>query len=99
MTRSDRWASRSASPPGARSSSAAAPTDGRLGSALSAVPHATRGLVEHATRQGFLSGLNAIIVIGALLALAGAVIALWLVREHEIERERPELVTAPVVTA
>jgi EmrB/QacA subfamily drug resistance transporter len=81
-----------------------AASDGRLGSALSAVPHATRGLVEHATRQGFLSGLNAIIVIGALLALAGAVIALWLVREHEIERERPELVAVPdgeinVVTA
>jgi hypothetical protein len=81
-----------------------AASDGRLGSALSAVPRGARGLVEHATRQGFLSGLNAIIVIGALLALAGAVIALWLVREHQIERDRPELVAAPdgeinVVTA
>ena len=68
--------------------------DGRLGSALAAVPHGARGLVESATRQGFLSGLNAILVIGALLAFAGAVVALWLVREHQIEREQPELITA-----
>ena len=74
-----------------------AASDGRLGSALTAVPQAARGLVEHATRQGFLSGLNAILTIGALLALAGAAVALWLVREHQIERERPELV-APAET-
>ena len=68
--------------------------DGRLGSALAAVPHGARGLLESTTRQGFLSGLNAILVIGALLAFAGAVVALWLVREHQIEREQPELITA-----
>jgi EmrB/QacA subfamily drug resistance transporter len=69
-----------------------AASDGRLGSALTAVPHAARGLVEHATREGFLSGLNAILVIGALLALIGAAVAFWLVREHQIERERPEVI-------
>ncbi len=72
-----------------------AASDGRLGSALNAVPHAARGVVASATREGFLSGLNAILVIGALLALAGAVLALWLVREHQIEREQPELVAGP----
>ena len=70
-----------------------AASDGRLGSALASVPHGARGLVESTTRQGFLSGLNAILVIGALLAFAGAVLALWLVREHQIEREQPELIT------
>jgi EmrB/QacA subfamily drug resistance transporter len=69
-----------------------AASDGRLRSALTAVPHAARGLVEHATREGFLSGLNAILVIGALLALIGAAVAFWLVREHQIERERPEVI-------
>jgi hypothetical protein len=72
-----------------------AASDGRLGSALHAVPQAARGVVAGATREGFLSGLNAILVIGALLALAGAAVALWLVREHQIEREQPELITAP----
>ena len=72
-----------------------AASDGRLGSALAAVPHGARGLVENATREGFLSGLNAILMIGALLAFAGAVLALWLVREHQIEREQPELIAPP----
>jgi hypothetical protein len=70
-----------------------AASDGRLGSALAAVPHAARGVVGHATREGFLTGLNTILVIGGLIAIAGAVVALWLVREHQIEREAPELIT------
>ena len=68
-----------------------AASDGRLGSALSSVPHGARGLVASATRQGFLSGLNSILLIGALVALAGAVLALWLVRENQIERDQPEV--------
>lgn len=70
-----------------------AASDGRLGSALAGVPHAARGVVAGATREGFLTGLNAILVIGGLIAIAGAVVALWLVREHQIEREAPELIT------
>jgi hypothetical protein len=72
-----------------------AASDGRLGSVLAAVPHGARGLVENATREGFLSGLNPILVIGALLAFAGAVVALWLVREHQIERAQPEPGASP----
>ena len=71
-----------------------AASDGRLRSALSGVPHGARALLTSATREGFLSGLNAILVIGAMLAFAGAIVALWLVREHQIERERPELIPA-----
>jgi EmrB/QacA subfamily drug resistance transporter len=72
-----------------------AASDGRLGSALSAVPHAARGVVANATRQGFLDGLNAILLIGAVIAFVGAAVALWLVREHQIEREQPEIVAIP----
>ena len=71
-----------------------AASDGRLGSALAAVPHAARGVVAGATREGFLTGLNAILVIGGLIAIAGSVLALLLVREHQIEREQPEIIAA-----
>jgi hypothetical protein len=47
--------------------------------------------VTSATREGFLSGLNSILLIGALVALAGAALALWLVRENQIERDQPEV--------
>jgi EmrB/QacA subfamily drug resistance transporter len=71
-----------------------AASDGRLSSALGALPHGARALVASATRDGFLSGLNLILVIGAVVAFAGGVLALWLVREQGIERERPELIPA-----
>ncbi len=71
-----------------------AASGGHLGPALAAVPHGAQAVVVNATRQGFLSGLNTILVIGAVLAFAGAVLALWLVREHEIERDQPELAMA-----
>src|SRR5581483_7795925 len=45
-----------------------AASSGQLGSALAGLPHGTRELVAGATRQGFLSGLNTILVLGALLA-------------------------------
>lgn len=70
-----------------------AATDGRLGQALAGLPHGTRAIVASATREGFLSGLNTILVIGAMLAFAGALLALGLVRERGIEREQPELIT------
>ena len=71
-----------------------AASDGRLRSALGTVPHGARAFLTSATREGFLSGLNAILVIGAVLAFAGAIVALWLVREHQIERQQPELIPA-----
>jgi EmrB/QacA subfamily drug resistance transporter len=66
-------------------------TSGHLGAAVSGVPHGARQAVVEATRQGFLSGFNAILVIGGIVAMAGAALALWLVREREIERDQPEL--------
>ena len=77
-----------------------AASSGRLATALGAVPHGSRALLADATRQGFLSGLHTILVLGALLAFAGAAVAAWLVREHEIERELPDLVAVgPVAEA
>ena len=72
-----------------------AASSGRLGAAVSALPHGTRELVVSAAREGFLHGLNTIVLTGALVAFAGAAVALWLVREHDIEREQPELAAAP----
>jgi EmrB/QacA subfamily drug resistance transporter len=68
-----------------------AASNGRLSSALAHVPHGAQAVVADATRQGFLTGLNTVLVIGGAVAFVGAVLALWLVREHEIEREQPEL--------
>jgi EmrB/QacA subfamily drug resistance transporter len=71
-----------------------AASSGGLGSALAGLPHGTREVVANAAREGFLSGLNGVLVIGAVLAFAGAALALWLVRENEIERDQPQLVAA-----
>jgi EmrB/QacA subfamily drug resistance transporter len=68
-------------------------TGGHLTAATQNLPHGARELVVSATHQGFLDGLNAILMIGAIVAFAGAALALWLVREHEIERDvHPEVV-------
>jgi EmrB/QacA subfamily drug resistance transporter len=72
-----------------------AASGGQLGTALNAVPHGARVLAASAAREGFLSGFNTILVIGAALSAIGALVALWLVREHEIERDQPELVGLP----
>jgi EmrB/QacA subfamily drug resistance transporter len=44
------------------------------------------GPVAGIAREDFLDGLNQVLTLGALLAWAGAVLVLWLVREHDIER-------------
>jgi EmrB/QacA subfamily drug resistance transporter len=74
-----------------------AASSGNLDSALNGIPSAFRGTAGNAAREGFLSGLNEILLLGGGLAVAGAVIALWLVREEEIEREElvPERVPEP----
>jgi hypothetical protein len=43
-------------------------------------------VVSNAAGAGFLAGLNTVLTLATLLSFAGAVLALWLVREHEIER-------------
>ena len=64
-----------------------ATSSGNLDQALAAVPEPVRESVEAAAREGFLAGLNEVLVLGGLLCFAGAIAALWLVREEEIERQ------------
>ncbi|MGH2857903.1 MAG: MFS transporter [Solirubrobacteraceae bacterium] len=56
---------------------------------LGHVPHGALGVVAGPARAGFLTGMNTILLLGGVVALAGAAVALWLVREGEIEREHP----------
>lgn len=67
-----------------------ASSSGNLDAVVSAVPPQAQESVANAAREGVLTGLNDILLLGALLSLAGAVLALWLVREDEIEREPVE---------
>jgi EmrB/QacA subfamily drug resistance transporter len=64
-----------------------AASSGNLDQVLGAVPAGSRGTVAHAAREGFLAGMNDILMLGGVLALAGSVAALLLVREREIDRE------------
>jgi EmrB/QacA subfamily drug resistance transporter len=64
-----------------------ATSSGALPQALSALPAGARELTRNAAEQGFLHGLNVILLLGAILSFVGAAFALWLVRESDIERE------------
>jgi MFS family permease len=68
----------------------AAASSGSLPQTLAGVPQQAQPAVEHAAREGFLAGFNDVLTAGGLVCLAGAVLALWLVREREIEREPVE---------
>jgi EmrB/QacA subfamily drug resistance transporter len=69
---------------------------GNLQQALAGIPPDARQAVSNAAREGFLSGLNEVLMLGGFVSVAGAVLALWLVREREIDRESAG-VTAPAV--
>src|SRR5579884_3333976 len=51
--------------------------------AIAGVPSSVRGLVASAARSGFVSGLNEILLVGAIVALAGAALSLALIRERD----------------
>jgi EmrB/QacA subfamily drug resistance transporter len=69
-------------------------SSGGLHQVTATVPPGARQTAVGAAGEGFLSGFNDVLTLGALVAFAGAVLALWLVREGEIERE-PVSETAP----
>ena len=56
---------------------------GGAGHAIAATPAPLRGLVAGAARAGFVSGLNEILLIGGVVALAAAVASFTLVRERD----------------
>jgi hypothetical protein len=64
-----------------------ATSSGALPQAVAGLPEGAQAVARNAAEQGFLHGLNEILLLGALLSFAGAVFALWLVREGDIERE------------
>jgi len=70
-------------------------SSGNLDGALTSVPAGSRAGVADAAREGFLAGMNEILMLGGLLAFAGAIVALWLIRERDIERTEPLEAEAP----
>jgi EmrB/QacA subfamily drug resistance transporter len=64
-----------------------ATSSGTLPQALQSVPAGARDSARAAAEQGFIHGLNEVLLLGAVLAFVGSALALWLVRESEIERE------------
>jgi len=72
-----------------------ATSSGNLEQALAAVPPGSRETVETAAREGFLAGLNDILLMGAGLSFAGALFVFWLVRDHEIEKAPAEVGAVP----
>src|SRR5215207_2109333 len=67
-----------------------ASSSGNLDAVLASVPAQAQDTVANVAGQGVLAGLNLVLVLGALLSFAGAILALWLVREDEIDREPVE---------
>ena len=64
-----------------------AASGGQLHAAVRSLPAGLQQLAVTATRQGFLDGLNQVLVIGGVVALTGALLSLLLVREREIARD------------
>jgi EmrB/QacA subfamily drug resistance transporter len=61
-----------------------AATAGRIGSAASAIRPSLRSTVAQAHLQGFVGGLNLILLIGACVAFAAAAVTLASVRERDL---------------
>ncbi len=76
-----------------------AASSGNLDAATASIPAGTRETVADAAGQGFISGLNDIIMLGGIVSLLAAVAALWLVRERDIEREAPIELPEPPLTS
>ena len=64
-----------------------AASSGNLDQALAHVPPPARHAVAGAAQDGFITALNDLLLLGALVAFAGAVLVLTLLRERDIERE------------
>ena len=71
-----------------------AASSGSLDQAIRAVPPGSRAAVAEAASAGFLAGFNDVLTLGGLVCFAGAALALWLVRERDIDRA-PETAGLP----
>src|SRR6476661_1410612 len=70
---------------------------GRIGEVISAAPPQARGVVARVAKESFISGLNELFVIAAIVAFAGAACALVLVRarDYVVTTAQPEPEAAP----
>jgi Major Facilitator Superfamily len=62
-----------------------AASSGNLDQALATASPQAQQVVANAAGEGFLTGLNAVLTLAALLSFAGALLALWLVRARTLE--------------
>ena len=68
-----------------------ATSSGNLDQVLASVPAGARQTVETAAREGFLAGLNEVLVMAGGLAFVGALLSLWLVRsDQKVALAEPE---------
>jgi hypothetical protein len=50
---------------------------------IASAPAPARAAIAHAAQAGFVDGLNSILLIGAIVAFAGAALALTLIRQRD----------------
>ncbi|HUB77036.1 MAG TPA: hypothetical protein VL977_08255, partial [Solirubrobacteraceae bacterium] len=62
---------------------AATLTKGAVASALAHVPPALRAQVALTAKAGYISGLNEVLLIGAVVAFTGAVLSFVLIRQRD----------------
>ena len=73
-------------------------SSGDIAQAVTSVPPSMRTTVAHTTQAGFVDGLNAILLVGALLAFGAAVLTATLIRKQDFvsaEVEAPAPAAAP----
>ena len=56
---------------------------GRIGEVIGSAPPQARGVIARIAKESFISGLNELFVIGAIVAFVGAACALVLVRTQD----------------
>jgi EmrB/QacA subfamily drug resistance transporter len=74
---------------------AAAVSNGSVLQAIATVPPHLRGIAAGAARAGFVDGLNAVILIGAVIALVAAVLTFVLIRQRDFVGPAGEGAGAP----
>ena len=82
-------------PPGARDGLAEAVSSGNVGAAASGAPPGARGDLLAVAQSAFIDGLDEILVVAAIVAFVGGLLALALVRERDfVGRAQPAAMRA-----
>jgi hypothetical protein len=68
---------------------------GQASGAIAGAPAAAQAAVAHAARTGFVDGLNEILLVGAIVVFAAAVLALVLIRQRDYVTEEAEIAPVP----